>query len=187
MNKKRIFFKEAIKSIKTSGSIVPSSRFLINSMIEDVDFKKAKIIVEFGPGNGIITNQILKRMSADATLICFEINEQFYNHLKSITDKRFVLLNVSAEEIITEINKLNIQEIDYCISSLPLTMIPNKIGENILINTKSVIKDQGYFFQFQYSLSFYKKLKAVFKDKNVKIKFEPLNFPPAFVYKCQKN
>lgn len=186
MKKKRIFFKEAIKSIKTSGSIVPSSRFLINSMLKDVDFKKANVIVEFGPGNGIITHQILKRMNKNATLICFEINEQFYKHLKKIKDKRFILLNKSAEEIITEINKLNIQEIDCCISSLPLTMIPNKIGKNILINTKSVIKKHGYFFQFQYSLSFYKKLKAVFNDENVKIKFEPLNFPPAFVYKCQK-
>ncbi len=186
MHNKRSFFKEAIKNIKTLGSIVPSSKFLINSILKDVAFKKAKVIVEFGPGNGIITHEILKRMRNDAVLICFEVNNQFYEHLKKIKDDRLIVLNASAENIKSEINNLNYTEIDCCISSLPLTNIPNTIGENILKNTRQVTKNNGHFYQFQYSLSFSKKLKTVFKEQNVKIKFEPLNIPPAFIYKCKK-
>lgn len=186
MHNTKGFFKEAIKNIKTSGSVVPSSRFLINSILEDVDFDNAQVIVEFGPGNGIITHEILRRMNNNAVLILFEINEKFYKHLNTINDERLVILNASAENIRQEIVKLNFDKIDCCISSLPLTNIPNNIGENILNNTKQVLKDTGYFFQFQYSLSFFKRLKVVFNEENVRIKFVPLNFPPAFVYKCKK-
>ncbi|MCF6350237.1 MAG: methyltransferase [Flavobacteriaceae bacterium] len=186
MHNKRGFFKEAIKNIKISGSIVPSSKFLTNAMLKNVDFENAKVIVEFGPGNGIITYEILKRMRPDAVLICFEVNKQFYEHLNKINDKRLIVLNVSAENIKSEINNLGFTEIDCCISSLPLTNIPNIIGKNILINTRQVLKTNGHFSQFQYSLSFFKKLKSVFNKKNVKIKFEVLNIPPAFIYNCKK-
>ncbi len=186
MNNKRSFFKEAIKNIKTSGSLVPSSRHLIKTILEDVDFNTAKVIVEFGPGNGIITHQILKKLNKNAVLICFEVNLQFYEHLKQIDDDRLVVLNASAEEIKTELLKLNITTIDYCVSSLPLTNIPNVIAKNILINTKEILKNGGGFHQYQYTLSFFKKIKNIFDKENVKIKFEALNFPPAFVYKCKK-
>jgi phospholipid N-methyltransferase len=186
VHNKRGFFKEAIKSFKTSGSITPSSKYLIKTMLKDIDFKNAKVIVEYGPGNGVLTKRILEKMNGDALLVCFEINPKFHKFLSKNTDKRLLVLNKSAENVITEINKLNITQIDYCISSLPLAMLPNKIGKNILNNTKQLIKVNGYFIQFQYSLNFYKKISAVFNKKNVQIKFEPLNIPPAFVYKCKK-
>jgi len=165
---------------------MPSSSFLISKMLESIDFKSAKVIVEYGPGNGIITKQILDKMNTDAMLICFEINDEFYNYLNKIEDKRLVLLNVSAEHIIEVLKKHDICKVDYFISSLPLTIIPNNIGENILKNSKNVLKKGGYFIQYQYSLSFYRKLKEIFMKKNVSLNFEIKNMPPAFIYKCVK-
>ena len=73
MSKKFNFFKEAVKNYKTSGTVVPSSKYLANKMLKDIDFSSAKLIVELGPGNGVITHDILKKLSPDATLICFEL------------------------------------------------------------------------------------------------------------------
>ena len=37
MGKKRAFFKEAVKSMKTSGTFVPSSRFLVKRILKNID------------------------------------------------------------------------------------------------------------------------------------------------------
>ena len=44
------------------GSIIPSSRFLVNQVLEPIDWERARVIVEYGPGVGTITAEILRRM-----------------------------------------------------------------------------------------------------------------------------
>mgnify|MGYP000483529453 CR=1 FL=1 len=45
-------------------------------MLEDIDFSKTLTIVEFGPGNGSLTKDLLTNLSSDSQLISFEINEK---------------------------------------------------------------------------------------------------------------
>ncbi|WP_233188626.1 rRNA adenine N-6-methyltransferase family protein [Tenacibaculum sp. SG-28] len=79
------FFKAALKNYKTSGTLVPSSKFLANRMLAQVDLSKAKVIVELGPGNGAITKKILEKITPSTTLICFEINTVFLKELEKNT------------------------------------------------------------------------------------------------------
>jgi len=185
LQKKKAFFKEAVKNIKTSGTIVPSSRYLIQKMLKSVDFSNAKIIVEYGSGNGIITKEILKKLDSNSKLICFEINTEFYNHLKTFKDSRLIIFNESCENIKSVCDQLNITEIDYIISSLPLTIIPDIVSKKILNESYDQLKRNGYFIQYQYSLSYFKKIKKIYK--NVDLDFEIRNIPPAFIYNCKKN
>ena len=104
MSKKIDFFKEAVKNYKTSGTIVPSSRFLAKRMLKKIDFNKANIIIELGPGNGAITHYILKKLHPKAILICFEINENFYQELRTIQNPQLKVLKISAENICEEFN-----------------------------------------------------------------------------------
>ncbi len=180
------FLKESIKSLKTSGTLFPSSRFLASKLLKGINFDEVKLIVEFGPGNGIITKQIIKRLAPDAKLICFEINESFYNALLNIKDSRLIVSNQSADKISEVLNSHGYKNADYVVSSLPLTNIPKPITNSILTSTYQSLKPKGYFFQYQYSLTYYSTLKDTFKG-NVSLGFEPLNIPPAFIYTCQKD
>lgn len=179
------FFKEAVKSLKTSGTVTPSSRFLAKRMLSKINFKEANLIVELGPGNGVITKQLLKKLNKNATLVCFEINENFYQQLQEIDNKQLVVLNVSAEKMQDELAKLGFSEIDHIVSSLPLTLIPKEISNTILEESYKLLKTNGTFIQYQYSLTYFNRLKQVFTDE-ISLEFEPLNFPPAFVYRCKK-
>jgi Phospholipid N-methyltransferase len=68
-------------------------------MYGGIDFSKVKCIVEFGPGTGVFTREILKRLNDDAQIIIFETNPSFYQKLKSeIKDERALILNESAEK-----------------------------------------------------------------------------------------
>jgi len=171
--------------MKTSGTIIPSSRFLVKKMLHEIDFSKANVIVELGPGNGVITKNILKKLHATAILICFEINDSFYNELQKIEHPQLKVINASAENITEELRKLGYSKACNIISSLPLTNIPDKISKNILNNSYSSLEENGTFIQYQYTTSYFKKLQTVF-EKEVSLDFEILNVPPAFIYRCKK-
>lgn len=179
------FFREAVKNIKTLGTVAPSSRFLSKKMLRKIDFQKAEVLVELGPGNGAITNYILESLAPSAKLICFEINENFYHQLKKIKHPQLIVLKASAEKIEEELSKLNIHKVPYIISSLPLTIIPDEVSDEILRKSFEILENNGTFIQYQYSLTYYKKLKKVFKEA-ILLEFEPLNIPPAFIYHCKK-
>ncbi len=185
MGKKRAFFKEALKSMKTSGSFIPSSKYLVKRIVKNIDFEKSNVIIEFGPGNGIITKEILNRLNPNAILLSFEINENFYKNIKQIDHKQLIVLNVSAEDVQVEIEKRGFKKVDAVISSLPLSLLPKELSNSIIKKSHIILKDKGQFVQFQYSVNFLKQFKSIFENK-VKLEFEPLNFPPAFVYICKK-
>ncbi|MCK0130926.1 methyltransferase domain-containing protein [Flavobacteriaceae bacterium F08102] len=184
MEKKRVFFKEAIKNIKTSGTITPSSKYLATKMLKSIDFKQANVIVEYGAGNGIFTRKLLKKLNKDAILLCFEINEEFYKHLKTIKDDRLFVYQESCEHIKQICQQHDIKEVDCIVSSLPLTNIPNQISQKILSESFDILKKEGTFIQYQYSLSYHKKLKKIYPK--VTLNFEVRNVPPAFIYYCKK-
>jgi len=108
------FFKGA----QTVGSFFPSTPILAAKIVKHIDFSSAKLIVEVGPGTGVFTKKILKKLSDDAVFIAFELNEKFYLKLKNeINDPRFVLINGSAEDLQVYLNQNNYTRIDYIISS----------------------------------------------------------------------
>lgn len=55
------FIYQYIVNPKTVGAILPSSRYLCNKMIKEINFKDAKYIVEYGPGTGVITLNIFMK------------------------------------------------------------------------------------------------------------------------------
>lgn len=186
LSKKFDFFKEAVKNYKTSGTIAASSSFLANKMLREINFTKAKVIIELGPGDGAITHTILSKIEPDTVLICFEINEVFYHELIKIKHPQLIVLRASAEKIASEIEKLGYKKASYIISSLPLTIISKEISNYILEESYKLLSNNGLFIQYQYSLTYYKKLEEIFGN-NIKLRFELFNFPPAFIYNCFKN
>lgn len=171
--------------MKTSGAIAPSSRFLVEKMLEEINFSSVDVIIELGPGNGKITKKILEKLNPNAQLICFEINDFFYQELQKINHPQLKVLSASAENILEELEKLGYDKTCHIVSSLPLTNLPKELSNTILQNSYECLQDNGTFIQFQYSLTYFKKLKKVFKE-SISLDFELLNIPPAFIYRCKK-
>jgi phosphatidylethanolamine/phosphatidyl-N-methylethanolamine N-methyltransferase len=179
------FYKQFKKDRKMIGAMRPSSRFLTNKMLKNIPFKKALNLVELGSGTGVFTKEILKRMSADSKLLVFELNDTFYERLKlKITDPRVILIHDSAENLGLHLEKYGISKADIIISSLPLANFSINLRKKIIRSAKKGLKKGGRFIQFQYSLQAKTFLNREFKT--VRIHFELLNIPPAFIYNCKK-
>lgn len=179
------FFKESIKNIKTVGTITRSSKFLCKGMIKPVDFSKAKVIVEIGAGDGVVTKHILANMRKDAILLSFEVNEKFCKIIQDIDDKRLHVVEDSAENIQKHLKDKGFEQADYIISAVPFVAFPKELALKIVNNCSDALKTNGLFIQIHYSLVTKKLYEGVFG--NVNVNFVPLNIPPAFVLVSQKN
>ncbi|MDB9736286.1 methyltransferase domain-containing protein [Polaribacter sp.] len=179
------FTKEALSKISTIGSIQPGSKYLIAKCLKDVEFKKNQIILEFGSGNGNFTAEILKRIPTSSKLISFETNKKFFEHCleKFKSYENFEIHNCSAEKFI-QVSEIKGNNIDYVISSLPLSLLNKELIESIVQKVMCHLKPKGCFIQYQYSFDKYLFLRNKFNT--VKLNFVVRNLPPSFVYKCYK-
>lgn len=185
MINKRAFFGSFLRNPGRTGSVIQSSPALVRKMTDPVDWEKAKVIVEFGAGTGVVTERILKKMADDAVLLCFEIDEELFDKLKNrFDDPKIILIKDSAEYLGNYLMKNNYEKADCVISGLPLVSLPKKISEKIVTEVLKHLKKRGKYIQFQYSLTSRREFKQLFSD--LKIHFTLFNVPPAFVYICTK-
>jgi phospholipid N-methyltransferase len=179
-----LFARNFFRHPRMLGSIVPSSRFLIKQLLEPIDWRRARVIVEYGPGVGGITAEVLRRMRADAALIAIEMNPDFVSYLRgSISDQRLYVVEgsaVSVEEILRRFGYLGA---DYIISGIPFSTIPAPLRERILRQTRDVLEPGGAFLVYQFSTRVLQDLKRIFGY--VGRRFEPLNVLPAHLFICQ--
>ncbi len=167
------------------GWMVPSSRFLVKQVLKQIDWDKAGLIVEYGPGVGAFTTRVLERMRPDAKLVALEINPEFYGFLKcSVRDPRLHLVNESAAEIDTVLGRLGYPHADYIISGIPFKTIPHPLRDTIVRKTHSVLRPDGSFLVYQFSNAVLPYLEKVFG--RVSREFELLNILPARLFYCAR-
>ncbi|HZT01136.1 MAG TPA: rRNA adenine N-6-methyltransferase family protein [Steroidobacteraceae bacterium] len=179
-----LFARNFFRHPRMLGSIVPSSRFLIKELLQPIDWNQARVIVEYGPGVGVITEEILRRMRSDAILIAIEMNPDFVTHLRStLPDERLQVVEGSAELVCEVLERFGRGKANYIISGIPFSTIPAAVRERILRNTSEALAPGGAFLVFQFSTRVLEDLQRVFHY--VRRKFEPLNVLPAHLFFCQ--
>jgi phospholipid N-methyltransferase len=178
-----LFARNFFKHPKMLGSLIPSSRFLIQGVLKQIDWDRAGVVVEYGPGVGTFTTEILRRMRPDATLVVFETNGEFFKFLRrSLRDPRLHIVHASAAEVDVRLEALGCTHADYVISGIPFSTMPEGLCDRILRATHAVLHPQGAFLVYQFSSRVRPYLERVFGQ--VSREFELLNILPARVFYC---
>jgi phospholipid N-methyltransferase len=165
------------------GSIIPSSRFLVNQVLEPIDWKRARVIVEYGPGVGTITGEILRRMHSDAHLVAIETNSAFVRFLQtSLPDPRLHVVHDSAAEVQTVLRRLGLPRASYIISGIPLGSMPERVRADIVSKSRAALEPGGAFLVYQFTSRVLPVLQRTFGD--VRRSFERRNLPPAQLFVC---
>lgn len=179
------FLKTFIKD-KDVASVTPTSQHCVKKVCTNIDFSKDFIMIEYGPGDGVFSRYLLKKMTPGSKLILIELNKDFYIHLKeSLRDPRVEIYNTRASEVERVINPGLIGNIDYVLSGIPFSFLDKTRKKIVLEATKSILKEGGLFLAYQTSGHLKKPVMEVFG--NFETDFVPLNLPPYFVYKVFKN
>jgi phospholipid N-methyltransferase len=178
-----LFARNFFKHPRMLGSIIPSSRFLVRDLMRQVDWRHARVIVEYGPGVGNITAEVLKRMHRDAHLVVFETNDDFVDFLRrSIPDPRLTVVHGSAADVARVLVDLGLEQADYVISGIPFSTMPEQVSTEIVRATRRSLRPGGRFLVYQFSRAVARFLKPEFE--NIREAFEPLNILPARLYIC---
>jgi phospholipid N-methyltransferase len=180
-----LFAKNFLQHPRMLGSLIPSSRFLVDRLLSKVDWRHARTIVEYGPGVGTITGRILQRMSPNTRLIAFEMNEDFVTYLKrAFPDKRLHVVHGSAERVQKELECLKLDGADYIISGIPFTTMPVQLREKIMRESRRALKPGGSVLVYQFTRAVLPYLKGHFD--HIEQEFELLNILPARLFYCRR-
>lgn len=178
-----LFAKNFIQHPRMLGSLIPSSRFLIDRLLSKIDWSRASTIVEYGPGVGTITSHILARMRPDARLVVFEMNEDFVAYLtRCFPDKRLHVVHGSAESVQRELDRLKLDGADYIISGIPFTTMPIELREKIMRESREALNPGGAALVYQFTRAVLPYLRSHFHQ--IDQDFEPRNILPARLFYC---
>lgn len=167
------------------GSLIPSSRFLVDRLLQQVDWNRTRVVVEYGPGIGNITREILKRLPEDATLVAIEMNENFVRLLREeILDPRLKVVHGSAADVRSVLRVLRIHSADYIISGIPFTTLPEDVRVRVMRESRAALTPGGALLIYQFTRAVLPYLRREFE--HVRTDFEPLNVLPAQLFTCEK-
>jgi phospholipid N-methyltransferase len=175
------FLRGFLKNPVMVGSVIPSSRVLIDKMLQPVDWEATKVFVEYGPGVGTFTRPILDKLAPDAKLVTIDTNADFTAYLKdSIDDDRLIAVTGSASDVEKILADRGLPCADFVLSGLPFSTLPPGVGEKIAEATARVIRPGGAFLVYQFSPKVLDFIKPWFE--RVDRGFEWINVPPATLF-----
>ncbi len=179
------FLRGFLKNPVMVGSIIPSSRVLIDKMLSPVDWANTKLFVEYGPGVGTFTRPILEKLGPDSTLLTIDTNPDFTRYLReSIDDPRLVTVTGSAADVEKILLDQGHGSADYVLSGLPFSTLPPGVGDAIAEATSNVIRPGGAFLVYQFSPKVRDFIQPHFAP--IKRGFEWVNVPPATLFWAYK-
>nr|MDQ6940844.1 methyltransferase [Verrucomicrobiota bacterium] len=69
-----LFLKRFLQRPFQVASIIPSSKALVDRVASKMDFSEPRVIAEYGPGEGVHSREIARRMSPHSQLLLFELD-----------------------------------------------------------------------------------------------------------------
>lgn len=180
------FLRGFIKHPVMVGSVIPSSKVLIDKMLAPVDWTNCKLFVEYGPGVGTFTQHVLDRLKPDATLLTIDTNPDFTDYLNSkFADSRLQAVTGSAANVRKIMADRGFEAADYILSGLPFSTLPAGVGPRIAEQTEAALRPGGAFLVYQFSPKVRDFIAPHFEriDKG----FEWINIPPATLFWAWKD
>ena len=180
------FLRGFIKHPVMVGSVIPSSRMLIDRMLAPVEWANCRLFVEYGPGVGTFTQHILERLAPDATLLTIDTNQDFTDYLNGkFTDSRLVAVTGSAAQVHKIMADRGFSQADYVRSGLPFSTLPPGVGPAIAEATAEALRPGGAFLVYQFSPKV-RQFIAPYFDR-IDRGFEWRNIPPASLFWAWKD
>jgi len=180
-----LFLKRFLKRPFQIASIVPSSRALVERVAAKIDFDKALVIAEYGPGEGVHSREIARRMRPDARLLLFEVDPAFSRDLERqfADDPRVLVCNRDAADLPVEMRTRGIAHCDYILSGIPFSILKLDKKRALLDKTYEALAQDGSFIIYQVT----NELKQHATNfEHAESEYFLQNIPPMFITEFRK-
>ncbi len=176
------FLKNAVRDRKV-GAVARSSRYVVKNVLDRIA-EPLHVVIEYGPGDGVMTREILKKLSSESRFFVVESNLSFVGTLRQIKDERLQVIEGEVQHLSSE-NMEKFSGADLVLSSIPFSMLKPADRLKVVSEVHKLLRPGGRFIVFnQYSYLMLKPLKKSFHM--VSTSFEPRNIPPCFIFEAKK-
>jgi phosphatidylethanolamine/phosphatidyl-N-methylethanolamine N-methyltransferase len=175
-----LFFTRFLQRPFQIASIVPSSKALVERVADKIDFAHARIVAEYGPGVGVHSREIARRMRPDTQLLLFELDSAFSRDLERqfVDDARVHVINSDAARLPNELRRRGIPQCDYILSGIPFSILKVDKKRALLQKTYHALAPGGQFITYQVTNEL--KQHAKIFDR-VESEYFLQNIPPMFI------
>ena len=183
---------EFLRTPRDIGTVAPSSQALATAMVEWVDWDRVDVAVEYGPGTGVFTSEILSHVRSDAVFFAVEANATFATAFR----KSFPGVKLY-EDSVGNIGRISSQQgvskIDCVVSGLPWATFSGTQQDRYLDEMVAMMPDGSQFATFAYlhglPLISGRRFRARLDSHFANVETSETvwkNFPPAIVYRCRR-
>ena len=176
-----LFFRQWLRSPKSMGSVLPSSRALARALAAEVAWEPGQFVVELGGGTGALTQGMIERGIPRDNIIVVELETHLFDYLRD----RFEGVRVvqgDATRLDELLARLDAGPISTVVSGLPMVGMPFAFQSAIVNQAFKALGGKGAMLQYSYS----PVAPVPAKKLGIKAKIARYvlwNFPPAAVWR----
>lgn len=141
-----VFLKSFLKRPLQVASIIPSSRVLVDRVARRFNFSEPRVIVELGPGEGVHTREILRRMHPESKLLLFELDADLAHYLQKQfeEDHRVEVINANASSLKEALSQRGLNDCDYVLSGIPFSILESARKRELIQAIYDVLKPEAH-------------------------------------------
>src|SRR5512133_3255985 len=175
-----LVFKQFLKRTFRIASIVPSSKALVERVASKMDFSRPRVIAEYGPGEGVHSREIARRMCPDSHLFLFELDRAFARALERqfAGDRRVHVIHGDAASLPYELKRRGFASCDYILSGIPFSILKIEKKRALLRKTYDALKPDGKFIIYQVTNELRQHATVFQRDES---EYFLQNIPPMFI------
>ena len=180
-----LFFKRFLQRPLQVASIIPSSKALVKRVASKMDFSQPRIIAEYGPGEGVHSREIARRLRPGSQLLLFELDPDFSRDLERqfADDPRVHVINGDAAQLPQELQRRGIAHCDYILSGIPFSILEAKKKASLLQKTHEAVAPGGAFIIYQVTNELRQHARLFDHSKS---EYFLQNIPPMFITVFEK-
>lgn len=161
------------------ASVMPTAGYVVRRICSRLDLAAARVVVEFGPGLGAFTRELLARLRQDAVLVGIETNADFALRLAAMGEPRLRVVHGSADDLKAVLRSQRLPKADLVLSGIPFSHFDEARTSALLEDVRDVLAQGGRFVAYQCTAQLRAPLQRIFGDVRVERQF--FNLPPLVV------
>lgn len=177
----RIHLQAFLKDPMGVSALLPTSSVVAERIVSRVEPNESALIVEYGPGSGVLTRRLLDRLRPDGRLVAIELNGDLARGLRTrIRDPRLTVVCDSAERVEEILEHRELPPADYVFSGIPFFWLDAQTARGIVGSTHAALTRGGSFVTYQVFYQTRRFLRAHL-DRTfsaVRCEIDLRNFPP---------
>jgi phosphatidylethanolamine/phosphatidyl-N-methylethanolamine N-methyltransferase len=176
-----LFFRQWLRSPKSMGAVIPSSRALARAVTSEVAWRPGQAVVELGAGTGAISQGLMDSGLPPEALMMIELDRPLYEYLR----ERFPavrVINGDATRLVDILRQQGVEQVGTVISGIPMVTMPLGFQRAIVEQSFAALGPEGCLLQYSYSPVVPIPAKKLGVEARL-VKVVMRNLPPATVWR----